>query len=197
MTRSPLSGCLRNGNRNLQRTVADRQSNFQARSFNRSDISPLESTTCSLDSAGRTRIVSHPSMSCDHLRAFSSIAADGPIDGGFERRGLFISIVLRRGGRCDDLSSAESKLREATTRPRRAGDSTRSSAAAISSSGRRSAISNPAYPATSASLIVRAASALSAGVRLRLCAPRYGGQDVTCVLDFSPVQRRPARPSAQ
>ncbi len=42
MTRSPLSGWLRNGNRNLQHTIADRQSNFQACSFNHSDISPVK-----------------------------------------------------------------------------------------------------------------------------------------------------------
>ena len=41
MTRSRLSSCLRNGNRNLQHAIADRQSNFQACSFNHSDISPF------------------------------------------------------------------------------------------------------------------------------------------------------------
>ena len=41
MTRSRLSGWLRNSNRNLQHAIADRQSNFQACSFNHSDISPF------------------------------------------------------------------------------------------------------------------------------------------------------------
>ena len=46
-TRSRLSGWLRNSNRNPQHTIDHRQSDFQACSFNHSDISPcLNSTTC-------------------------------------------------------------------------------------------------------------------------------------------------------
>src|SRR5258705_3570507 len=41
-TRSPLSGWPRNGNRNLQHTVANGRSDCQACSFNHSDISPFK-----------------------------------------------------------------------------------------------------------------------------------------------------------
>jgi hypothetical protein len=40
MTNVQLTLWIRNGNRNLQHAIADRQSNFQACSFNHSDISP-------------------------------------------------------------------------------------------------------------------------------------------------------------
>jgi hypothetical protein len=47
VTWSRLSRWICNRNRNLQHAVADRQSNFQACSFNHSDISPsLKSTIC-------------------------------------------------------------------------------------------------------------------------------------------------------
>jgi hypothetical protein len=36
------SGWICNGNRNLQHAVADRQSNFQVRSFSHLEISPVE-----------------------------------------------------------------------------------------------------------------------------------------------------------
>ena len=41
MTRRLLSGWLCNANRNLQHTIADRQSNFQACLIDRSSISPF------------------------------------------------------------------------------------------------------------------------------------------------------------
>jgi len=42
VTGALLSLWICNGNRNLQRAIAHRQSNFQACSFNHSDISPFK-----------------------------------------------------------------------------------------------------------------------------------------------------------
>ena len=50
-TRSPLSNCLCNDNRNLQHAVADRQTNFQACSFNLSDSSHTRTVLHSRDVA--------------------------------------------------------------------------------------------------------------------------------------------------
>jgi hypothetical protein len=65
-----LSLWIRNSNRNLQHAIADRQSNFQACSFNHSDISPFRINNLRSRTIRIPAIVMSPSMCRDHLRLF-------------------------------------------------------------------------------------------------------------------------------